>query len=70
MPAEARDDDHGAPNYYGPGRRRPAKGPVIEAYADARMDIECPDCAADAYSFCQHPNGSLRMTPCRGRGTR
>lgn len=69
MPAEALDDDRDdQPKYFGPGRRRPpAKGPVIEAYADARMDIDCPDCAADAYSFCQHPNGALRITPCKGR---
>lgn len=70
MPADALDDDRDdLPKYYGPGRRRRATGPVIDAYADARMDIDCPDCAAPAWSFCRHPNGNARMTPCRGRGT-
>lgn len=69
MPADALDDDYDVPKYYGPGRRQPAKGPVIEAYADARMDIDCPDCATPAWSFCRHPNGAQRMTPCRGRQT-
>ena len=55
MPAEALDDDYEPPKYYGPGRRQPAKGPVFEAYADARMDISCPDCAAPANSFCHTP---------------
>lgn len=68
MPADALDDDYDRqPKYYGPGRRQPARGPVIEAYADGSIEQPCPDCAADAYSFCQHPNGTFRMTPCRGR---
>lgn len=69
MPAEHLDDEY-PPKYFGPGRRRPAKGPVVEAYADGRIEIDCPDCGSDAFQFCQHPNGTPRMTPCGGRRTR
>lgn len=68
MPAEALDDDHdNAPAYRGPGRRKASTGPVLDAYADGEIERSCPDCGASEYSWCRHPNGSLRRVPCGGR---
>lgn len=65
------DEPDEPPPIFGPGRRkRVASGPVIEAYADGRIEDPCPDCGAPANQFCQHPNGTPRITPCGGRRTR
>ena len=52
----------------GPGRRkRPATGPVVEAYADITIERACPGCGAEANSWCVHPSGAPRRIPCPNR---
>lgn len=65
-PAPAADED---PIVYstGPGRRRIATGPVVEAYADSQIERACIDCGAEANSWCVHPSGVPRRVPCPNR---
>lgn len=51
------------------GRRRPTPGPVVDLYADGAIDSDCPGCGVKKLSFCRHPDGTLRKTPCTQRPT-
>jgi hypothetical protein len=41
--------------------------PVRGAYAYAREDIPCPNCKAEPFIWCQHPDGRVRWSPCVSR---
>lgn len=38
-----------------------------EVYADAAMDLECPNCQAPPHRWCKRPNGETRPIPCIAR---
>jgi hypothetical protein len=48
-------------------RLRPRFGPILDVYADAAMDRECPACGAAARDWCRRRDGEYRRTPCIAR---
>lgn len=43
--------------------------PVREAYADADLHRQCPNCRADVGDWCRRDNGTPKRTPCLKRMT-
>ncbi|WP_438941685.1 zinc finger domain-containing protein [Mycobacteroides abscessus] len=50
-------------------RPRTPPGAIWEAYADADIGHQCPNCGAAPNVWCSRPDGRVRRTPCLARIT-